>query len=86
MLIVHWEQVEEVEPSQVGFELNDVLHALVVITTEECFTIILVENIKFHWRLDNSGNLDKIRPVGVERIEGIKSISVIAGQRSIGMP
>jgi len=48
-LVFHWKQVEEIKPSQVGLELHDVFHNLVIVTTEDDLATVLVQNEQFHW-------------------------------------
>lgn len=52
VLVVRWEEVEEIEPSEVSLESHNVLDALIIFRSEEYRAMVLVKDIKFHWALN----------------------------------
>ena len=77
LLIVRWQKVQEVEPSQVGLKLDNVFDRLIIVVTEQDLGVILVQDIQFHWGLNNTSDLDKVWSTRMERVNGVKGLTIV---------
>ena len=76
VLVFDWKQVHEVKPSQISLKLNNIFDALFIIVTEKNMGIVLILNVEFHWRLDQTGDLNEIWSVAI-KVKQIKNVSII---------
>lgn len=59
-LVIYWEKVEEIEPSEVCFETDNILHCLGVFTTEQNARVVLVANKQLHWRFHKTSDAHEV--------------------------
>ena len=86
-LVVDGQHVEEIVPLEVGLELDDVLHRLLIIVTEQDLGEVLVLHVQLHRRFDQAGQLHKVGSVSLAA-KDVEDVAVVfAGiLRSIGLP
>ena len=86
-LVVHGQEVEEVEPSKISLELNNILDTLVIFRSEKNWAMVLVKDIKFHWAFNNAGERDKEWSV-IHCIQDIEHMATVLlfGEWGVGVP
>ena len=87
VFVVYWENVKEIEPSEIGLKPHHILDGFIVLRSKEDRAVILVEDIKLHGTLNNTGDRDQERSVrdGVEHVQHMSAV-LLLGDWSESVP